>query len=235
MKIFWDGKIGIWECVDYVAARRTSRNRPAGTIEPKLYNINGSCYRDLILEKLLPAISEKCPIDMKAKPIFVQHDNAPPHKSVFSTLPALVDKNRELGITVMVREQPANSPDLNVLDLGVFRALQSCQFCNAPKDLIQLIVQTKETYKKFPSCSLDDVWLTLQTCMNDIVENDGDNNYKITHMSKRKLEREGLLPRIIVATEMHRVFHADDGHGDEEDEEINEGNNNDTDMTEIAV
>jgi len=101
-KTFWDGKIGIWECVDYVAAKRSSRNRPAGTIEPKPYNIDGACYRDLILDKLLPAIADKCPIGMKAKPIFVQHDNAPPHKSVHSTLPALLDKNRELGITVMV-------------------------------------------------------------------------------------------------------------------------------------
>jgi len=127
-KTYWDGKIGIWECVDYVAAKRTSRNRPAGTIEPRTYNIDGRRYRSLILDKVLPAIAEKCPIGMKAKPIVIQHDNAPPHKAVYSTLPELVEKNMELGISVLIREQPPNSPDLNILDLGIFRALQSHQF-----------------------------------------------------------------------------------------------------------
>jgi len=40
-KTCWDGKIGIWECVDYVPAKRTSRNRPAGMIKVKPYNIDG--------------------------------------------------------------------------------------------------------------------------------------------------------------------------------------------------
>jgi len=94
-------------------------------IEPKPYNIDDTCYRDLILDKLLPAIADKYPIGMKAKPIFIQHGNAPPHKSVCSTLPALLDKNRELGITVIVQKQLSNSLDLNLLDLGVFHVLQS--------------------------------------------------------------------------------------------------------------
>jgi len=79
------------------------------------------------------------------------------------------------------------------------------------------------------------MWLTLQTCMNNIVENDGGNNYKIKHMGKRKLEREGLLHRIIFAMEMHPVFHADNGCGEEEEKDDNDSNNNETDMTEIAI
>jgi len=184
-------------------------------IEPKPYNIDGARYKDLILEKLLPAIAEKCPLAMKSKPIIVQHDNAPPHCAVSSSLPELVDRSSALGITVCIKEQPPNSPDLNVLDLGVFRALQSCQFQNVPTDLTQLIQQTKQVYNNYPMSKLNDVWLTLQLCMNQIIENDGGNKYKLQHMGKRKLERQGLLPRNIFAVTMHPVF--DGNHGGEEE------------------
>jgi len=75
----------------------------------------------------------------------------------------------------MIKEQPLNSPDLNVLDLGVFWVLQSHQFCSAPKDTSELIFQTKLTFNTFSAACLDNVWLTLQTCMNQIIENDGGN------------------------------------------------------------
>jgi len=93
--------------------------------------------------------------------------------------------------------------------------LQSCQFHKAPKDLSKLIVQTKETFNNYPPVQLGDVWLTLQTCMNSIIENDGSNEYKLAHMSKYKIEREGLLLQSIFPVEVHPVFHH---HGDGEEE-----------------
>jgi len=97
-QMMWDGKIGIWECINYVAAHRSSRNRPAGTIEPKPYNIDGPRYMDLILNKVvLLAIALKCPLLMKSKPIFIHHDNALPHCTVFSSLPALIEKTQSLA------------------------------------------------------------------------------------------------------------------------------------------
>ena len=63
----WDGKIGFWECVDMVEAQRSSRHHPRGTVEPKPFSIDGPKYKQLILEKVLPAIQEKCPDVMKKK------------------------------------------------------------------------------------------------------------------------------------------------------------------------
>ena len=40
----------------------------------------------------------------------------------------------------------------------------------------------------------------LQVCMEETILNDGGNNYKIRHMNKNKLEREGRLPVSIVAS-----------------------------------
>jgi len=118
----------MWECIDYVAAKQTLRNRPAGMIKARLYNIDGLHYKSLILDKVLPAIVSKCPLGMKSKVIYIQHDNAPPHKSVFSSCPELVEKITELGVLVMIREQLPNSPDLNVLDLGVFELCRAVNF-----------------------------------------------------------------------------------------------------------
>jgi uncharacterized membrane protein len=94
---------------------------------------------------------------MKQKKIIIQHDNAPPHKAVTTQLPALVQKSQELGIEVIIREQPPNSPDLNVLDLGIFRALQSLQFKNCPKNEMELIQQTKQVFNDFSFAKLDNV------------------------------------------------------------------------------
>jgi hypothetical protein len=44
---------------------------------------------------------------------------------------------------------------------------------------------------------LNDVFLTLQTCMNQIIKAHGSNDYKIVHMDKDRLERLGLSPQSI--------------------------------------
>jgi hypothetical protein len=49
----------------------------------------------------------------------------------------------------------------------------------------------------YPHVKLNNVSLTLQTCMNQIIEAHGSNNYKIVHMNKAGLERLGLLPQSI--------------------------------------
>ncbi len=230
-KMMWDGKIGLWECVDYVAAKRSSRNRPAGTIEIKPYNIDGKRYRALILDKLLPAIKEKCPIAMLNNRIFIQHDNAPPHKAVSTALPEFVAKSLELGIDVAIWEQPPNSPDLNVLDLGIFCALQCRQFRNCLTTLQEFMDQTRQMYDEFPIKLLNGVWYMLQTVMKEITHCNGGNKYKLVHSSKSKLERLGLLRRCIKAHALHPIFQnnngddGDDGHngndgGDDDDEEI---------------
>jgi hypothetical protein len=124
-------------------------------------------------------------------------------------------------LNIIIREQPPNSPDLNVLDLGIFRALQSLQYQLTPKNETELIAHVKQVYNNFDRTKLNNVWLTLQCCMNSIIECDGSNNYQITHMNKMRLERLGLLPRSIAPVQpanLNPLFAAD--AGDEFDQEI---------------
>ena len=125
---------------------------------------------------------------------------------------------------VKIKQQPPNSPDLNILDLGLFRALQSRQFRETPTTLTELITATKKVYDDFPSYLVNNVWLTLQVVMNDIIDCDGDNHYKIKHVNKKKLEAKGLLPRSIKANNKTTILHDNYFY----EEENTENNNNPT-------
>ena len=41
------------------------------------------------------------------------------------------------------------------------------------------------------------MWLTLQSCFNQIILHHGDNDYSIEHILKAKLEWAGQLPGIL--------------------------------------
>ena len=58
---------------------------------------------------------------------------------------ALIDQN----INAELYTQAANSPDVNLLDLGFFRAIQSFNDA-APKNEEQLIQSVCEAYKNYP-------------------------------------------------------------------------------------
>jgi hypothetical protein len=58
----------------------------------------------------------------------------------------------------------------------------------------------EEAFKTYPWQSLNRIWLTLQSVMNRIIEERGDNKFKIPHMNKDRLERMDELPVSIVVT-----------------------------------
>ena len=48
---------------------------------------------------------------------------------------------------------------------------------------------------------MNHIWLTLMNVFNCIIESNGDNNYKLPHMHKQRLENQGALPTTIKVTE----------------------------------
>ena len=58
-----------------------------------------------------------------------------------------------------------------------------------------------EAFRTYPRVLINRTWLTLQSCLNEIIEKHGGNNYKIPHMSKERLEREGQLPTVLPVTQ----------------------------------
>ena len=90
----------------------------------------------------------------------------------------------------------ANSPDVNLLDLVVFRAIQSFND-TAPKNEEELIQSVSMAYESYPWNKINHTWLTLQCFFNQIIMHNRDNNNKIDHISKEKLECIGKLPDVL--------------------------------------
>ena len=105
----------------------------------------------------------------------------------------------EIGLNLTVFTQSPNLPDTNILDLGFFRAIQLFND-DCPANEEELIKLVEKAYGEYPHHKLNHVWLTLQSCLNKIIENDGGNDYKILHMGKQSLQRRGLLPVVLDVT-----------------------------------
>ena len=105
----------------------------------------------------------------------------------------------EIGLNLTVFTQSPNSPDTNILDLGFFRAIQSFND-DCPANEEEMIKSVEKANGEYPMRKLNSVWLTLQSHLNMIIENDGGNDYKIPHMGKESMKRRGLLPGVLDVT-----------------------------------
>lgn len=118
----------------------------AGTLETKsIISVTRDVIRSCLINQVLPAIREKWPIQDSTEPIYIQQDNAKPHKIQLDA--EFLDAARKDGFDIRLMFQPAQSPDLNVLDLGYFRAIQSLQYQEAPKILMHLFVRLRNPLK----------------------------------------------------------------------------------------
>jgi len=213
----WDGKIGIWPFARLSPALRSSVNRPAGTMEWKTFKVDKEAYKTMMIEQVLPAIVEKCPIAMLNAGVSIQQDNAPAHiRNDDADFLAAVQAT---GVDVKIYCQPPNSPDLNVLDLGFFNSLQSIVSKEATKNKELLIEVVKKGFVNYPHGKINRVFLSLQMAMQEVVLCHGGNDYKLKHMSKTQLERNGHLPMSIAASAtvldaLKEVHGGLDGDGD---------------------
>ena len=55
-----------------------------------------------------------------------------------------------------------------------------------------MIKHVKQTNVCYPRQQINQTWLTFMSCLNMIIEHLGDNDYKIPHMNKAKLEHEEI-------------------------------------------
>jgi hypothetical protein len=191
----FDGKIGLWPFLEDYLTVRPSANRPAGHWEERPINVSKQVYLEYFLTKVLPAIKEKWPRNHNPGVINVglQHDNAPVHFA--KTEPAFVaaahPANNDERWQFHLKEQPANSPDTNILDLGFFNSLQSIHWkhCEEEPNINGLIESVTRAFDEYDPVVLNRVFITHQTCLDEIIKVKGDNNYKIPHVQKEMKER----------------------------------------------
>ncbi|KAF0704903.1 Aste57867_7214 [Aphanomyces stellatus] len=163
---WWDGKIGTWPFVKTEAALRSSVNRPAGTNETKTITVTKDVYRFFLVDnrfflvkKVLPAIVAKWPPGNTT--VKLQHDDARAHVTATdANLCAAFASYKCVGWSFSLAPQPSNSPDLNILDLGFFAAIQFIQHRKASRNIDDLVANVCHAFDEYPSARLERTFLT---------------------------------------------------------------------------
>lgn len=99
-------------------------------------------------------------IGSKPRRIRVHHDNASPHAAVAEAI--VQEAAKEDGCDIQMAFQPSKSLDLNILDLGIFNAIQSVQYRQPTHDVYGLITAVMDTFEMLPSRTSDKCFITLQ-------------------------------------------------------------------------
>ena len=95
---------------------------------------------------------------------------------------------------IQLVQQPPNSPDMNVLDLGFFSSILALQYHKAAYNVPKLLSVVNNAFDNLSSQCLRFVFITLQACMIETMKRQGAIDYHIPHMNKTKAAREGILP-----------------------------------------
>jgi len=165
-------------------------------------------HRDMLTGLVLPAVLNEflAAEHNRFDEIVIQQDGAPAHMHPrdHEWMQTLTDMGLEEKTKLVT--QPANSPDLNINDLGFFNALQSMHCCTTPRNEVELIEMVEQTCRDCPLNKINRIWVTLQTVFNNTLGDVGGNQFKMTHMGKEKLEKEGRLPRVIDVNPIARYF-----------------------------
>ncbi|KAL6861529.1 hypothetical protein ACP4OV_017229 [Aristida adscensionis] len=201
---YFDGKLGIWPFVRQEPAQRSSRNREKGTLIAKSVIVTRDVSRQYLITKVLPAIVAKWPREGRRETVWIQQDNARTH--IDPNDEAFCLAVQQTGLDIRIFNQPPNSPDLNVLDLGFFASLQSKTFLTSSRNMDELINNVQQEFSKYDPLLLRNVFLTLQGCMIEIMKKGGGNGYKIPHMKKDALEAAGMLPTSLSVNQ--ELYHA---------------------------
>lgn len=180
----FDGKIGLWPFVSYEPAKRGSKIRKAGTVETNPLRVTRDVYTDYLLNKVFPAIREKFPFQRHTD-VLVQQENARSH--VRSNDRSVLWASRRGNQKITMVNQPPNSPDFNVSDLGIFHSIQSTQNSRMSSSLMELVASVHHAFKNYSSEKLSNVFLTLQSIYESTLSKYGNNNFQIQHSRKKHL------------------------------------------------
>ena len=102
---------------------------------------------------------------------------------------------------IEIKNQPSQSPDLNVLDLGYFNSIQSLQQrirCETVDDLIEAV---EKSFVDLDRKNLRNIFVMWQLVMLKVIEVEGDNMYKIPRKTLHSLEDDGLVKTTVVVSD----------------------------------
>jgi hypothetical protein len=193
----FNGMIGLWRICNYQIATKKSKFHNRGDVYVADCNVTAQYYRNLLVgdHGVMQSIREKMPW-MEGERLFIQHDGASAHdkggnKEFFET-----DEHTQL-FNIGIIKQPAQSPDLNVNDLGFFRSLK-CQVDSAKDvrgNLIDMIALIEKTFDEYDADTVERIFAHLVEVYRSILHCEGNNNYANPHadVRKRQLRNDAVI------------------------------------------
>ena len=103
-----------------------------------------------------------------SKHIFIQQDNAEPH--IAHNDKEFMEEAIKDDFFIQLVQQPPNSPDMNVLDLGFFRSIQALQYQKAAYNVPQLLRAMSNAFDNLTPHYLRFVFITLHACMIEVMK-----------------------------------------------------------------
>ena len=119
---------------------------------------------------------------------------------------AKIDGIKTHSLNLSLYQQPANSPDQNVLDLGLFSSIQADYYCHPPCKLDDLIDQVLASYNNLQPLKIDYAFQSMMACMNAIIDCNGTNTYKKPHQRKNKKRTLQQQPKALPVLEEIRQW-----------------------------
>ena len=144
---WWDRKLGILPIGDWEPVKWKSKKRPKGTLVWKNKMVTKEVYGELLISKLILAILENWPRrDRMSRAIFIQQDSV--KTNIHEDDEEFNNALMEQYIDAKLYTQTSNSPEVNLLNLGFFRAIQSFNdvLLKNEEELIQLVTEAYNNY-----------------------------------------------------------------------------------------
>lgn len=129
------------------------------------------------------------------KGVIIQHDGAGPHNGKGNDffLPCL---GHEHELPISIETQPAQSPDLNKLDLCLFNSLdkQAHILKGNGNTVAELVHAVEEAWEQYPCEALTRAHGLLLEIYRSILLDKGNNQYKVPHSNVRSRQMRGEDP-----------------------------------------
>ena len=82
--------------------------------------------------------------------------------------------------------------------MSKFQLLMVLSTCAGSVD--DIVQKVQQAYAEYPAERSNKIFLTLQACMREVIQQLGGNRYKVPHMRKEVLQRLGTLPVTLKCT-----------------------------------
>jgi hypothetical protein len=187
---------GLITCIPFtevVPAKRNSVNRPKGTLEENPVSVTADVYR-AALRQVLSLIRRRL-WWKKGEKIMIRQDGAKPHTGG-GNVEYFGAQGQMYGWNIVVDTQSAQSPDFNLLDIAVFRSMQSRseEYRTESNSVSDLVARVKKTFETYPWQTLDICWAVLHEHYRLIRMEEGGNKICNPHSGIRRRVSKGLDP-----------------------------------------